>query len=202
MKRTSVSLFIVLCCAVLGFSQETFSDKRFGFSMQTPKGWIAMTKSDQKENLGRMEVSDEALEQILRSGKGATFLGGFYKYDPQTTPGLIPSIQIEARTKGPMDFAAFKTQLVKSTASLKTVFPDIVFENVQEVEISGIHSLLLVGKFTMKTADDQVLRARSRIYAIPLKNYFLQATFNDGQDAAGDCSAEFSELTKTIRIGR
>jgi len=53
----------------------------------------------------------------------------------------------------------------------------------------------------MKTQFNQILKVRSRAYAIPQKSYFFQINFTDGQ-IEEDCTKEFDELVKTIKIGK
>ena len=52
----------------------------------------------------------------------------------------------------------------------------------------------------MKTKNGQEMKVRSRTYAIPYKNYFFQLNLTDGQFGE-DCTKEFDELIKTIKIG-
>lgn len=198
--KIALTLLAILVLVGSSSAQEVFSSPRWGFEMQSPRKWLPMTKQERADNAGKFEVSEDALARILESDKGATFIQGFYKYDPQTTSGLIPTIQIEARRKPPVDFGTFKSQIIKNSASLKTVFPDIAFAEFEEVEISGIRSVLARATLTMTTADGQILRSRSTIYSVPLKNFYFQLTFNDGQDKEFDCTEEFLQLRNSIKI--
>ena len=91
--------------------------------------------------------------------------------------------------------------MAQSANGFKKYFEDFEFINeITEIEISGIKCVYFIGKFTMKTQNGQEMKVRSRTYAIPYKNYFFQLNFTDGQ-IGEDCTKEFDELVKTIKIG-
>jgi hypothetical protein len=140
------------------------------------------------------------LQKILRTNRGSILLSSFYKYDPKTHPGLIPTIQINVRLKPDVDFEQFKILMIQSAKGFSTVFSDFVYiiEPV-EIEISGVKSVYFVGKFTMKTQNGQEMKVRSRTYAIPNKNYFYHLNFTDGQTGE-DCNEEFDALIQSIKV--
>lgn len=162
---------------------------------------MVITDQELVDNFKKIDLSEEEMEKMFATRKGQIVLTAFIKYDPKTRPGLIPKIQINVRQKGVVDFQVFKAAMTQSAKSLKNYFDDFEFiQEPDEVEISGIKSVGFVGKFTMKTNDGQVLKARTRVYAIPFKNYFFQVNFTDGQ-VDEDCTEIFDELLKTIKIG-
>ena len=202
MKKIPVALIFLFLSAVAGLAQDAFVSKRWGFTIQPPKGWIQMDKEDFTENLNKIDFSDEALEKVLKDEKRRTLIASYIKSDPQTTPGLIPRFDVSVLAKSPMEFAVFKSQISKSSMSLKTVFPDIVFDQTKEILISGVNSVFITARFTVKTANGEILRVRSRVYAIPFKNYFIQVSLNDGQAAETDATTEYEVMLKSIKLGR
>jgi len=181
-------------------SQSIFRSKEYGFEMQYPNNWKQANNSMLLDNLEKFEVNEENLQKILRTNRGSILLSSFYKYDPKTHPGLIPTIQINVRLKPDVDFEQFKILMIQSAKGFSTVFSDFVYiiEPV-EIEISGVKSVYFVGKFTMKTQNGQEMKVRSRTYAIPNKNYFYQLNFTDGQTGE-DCNEEFDALIQSIKV--
>jgi hypothetical protein len=202
MKKASAILLLILLWTASATAQESFSSARWRFHMNLPEFWTSMDKKTRDAISDDFEFSEEALKKILDGDKGTTLVAAYYFHDPKRVMSLFPQVQVEARKKSAMEFSVFRNQIIASSASLKKVFPDIVFGEPKEIEISGIKSILMAGVFTIKGPDDRILRARSRIYAVPLANYFFQITLNDGQDSDADFSKEFDELVKTIRIGK
>ncbi|WP_152909126.1 hypothetical protein [Chryseobacterium sp. Hurlbut01] len=201
MRKTILLLFIILNSLNLMYAQKQFENKQYEFKIQEPNNWIEASNKELIKNLEKFDVTEENLTKLISDNKGSILLTSFYKYNPKTHTGIIPTIQVNVRTKGNIDFTQFKNSMTESTKSFKTYFEDFEFiKNVTEIEISGIKSICFIGKFTMKTQDGQELKVRSRTYAIPYKNYFFQVNFTDGP-LDEDCTAEFDGLVKTIKVG-
>lgn len=195
-----IFLIFILSLSAVVSAQMRYENKAFKFSMMEPQSWIWANNEDLKQNLDKLEISEEDLAKILSDHKGSVLLQSFFKYDPQTHPGLIPAIQINVREKNNTDFALFKESVIKSARNLQKVYKDYTFiEDVTETKISGIKSLYFISKFTMKTDNGQELRVRSRIYVIPVKDHYFQINMTDGI-LSEDCSAEFDKLIKSIKI--
>ncbi len=201
MRKTILLLFIILNSLNLMYAQKQFENKQYEFKIQEPNNWIEASNKELIKNLEKFDVTEENLTKLISDNKGSILLTSFYKYNPKTHTGIIPTIQVNVRTKGNIDFTQFKNSMTESAKSFKTYFEDFEFiKNVTEIEISGIKSICFIGKFTMKTQDGQELKVRSRTYAIPYKNYFFQVNFTDGP-LDEDCTAEFDGLVKTIKVG-
>lgn len=199
MMKKLLLLFALAFTATVS-AQMRFENKTFGFSMAEPQGWIWANSDDLKINLEKLDIDEEDLKKILKDHKGSVLLQSFFKYDPQTHPGLIPAIQINVRERNNPDFDIFKEYVIKSARNLQKVYTDYTFvEDVTETKISGIRSLYFISKFTMKTDNGQELRVRSRIYVIPVKDYYFQINMTDGV-LTDDCSDEYDQLIKSIKI--
>ena len=201
MRKIILLVFIVTNSINLVYSQKKFVNKEYEFEIQEPKNWIEASNKVLLKNLEKFEVSEENLTKLISDNKGSILLTSFYKYDQKTHAGIIPTIQINVRYKGKSDFEQFKSGMAQSAIGFKKYFADFEFINeITEIEISGIKGVYFIGKFTMKTQNGQEMKVRSRTYAIPYKNYFYQLNFTDGQ-VGEDCTKEFDELLKTIKIG-
>ena len=89
----------------------------------------------------------------------------------------------------------------QSSKGFKTVFPDFAYiDPPTEITISEIKSVYFIGSYSMKSQNGDSINIRSRTYAIPYKNYLFQVNFIDGPTNE-DCSKEFDNLIKTIKIG-
>lgn len=202
MKKCLFLTFAFLIFSFQGFSQKVYESKHFEFSIQEPRKWFIAGNKELNDNLKKIEMTEDELAKLLKTNNNSILLGAFYKYNPKTTSGLIPTIQINVRPNNTKDFEGFRLGLNNSAMSLKQYFSDFEFiENLKEIEVSNIKSLYFIGKFTLQTQDGQTMKVRSRTYAIPYKNYFFQINFTDGQTGE-DCTKEFDELVKTIKIGK
>jgi len=201
MRKILLLVFISTNFMNFVYSQKNFVNKEYEFEIQEPKNWIEASNKVLLKNLEKFEVNEENLNKLISDNKGSILLTSFYKYDPKTHSGIIPTIQINVRSKGKSDFEQFKNGMAQSANGFKKYFEDFEFINeITEIEISGLKCVYFIGKFTMKIQNGQEIKVRSRTYAIPYKNYFFQLNFTDGQFGE-DCTKEFDELLRTIKIG-
>ena len=201
MKKELIIIISFISFLGSAYAQKKFENKQYEFAIQEPKNWIEASNEVLKKNLVKFEVSEVNLVKLIEDSKGSILLTSFYKYDPKTRAGLIPTIQINVRNKPVNDFEHFKSMIIQSSKGFKKVFEDFEFiEEVKEIEISEIKSVYFIGKFTMKGKNGQEMKVRSRTYAIPFKKYFFQVNFTDSQ-IDEDCSLEFDNLLKTIKVG-
>jgi hypothetical protein len=201
MKKIIFLIFITTNSLNWVYSQNKFVNKEYEFEIQKPENWIETSNTFLLKNLEKFEVNEENLSKLISDNKGSILLTSFYKYDPKTHAGIIPTLQINVRLKGKSNFEQFKIGMTQSANGFKKYFEDFEFINeITEIEISGIKCVYFIGKFTMKTQNGQEMKVRSRTYAIPYKNYFFQLNFTDGQNGE-DCTKEFDALVKTIKIG-
>jgi hypothetical protein len=202
MKKYLFLTVVFLIFSVQVFSQEVFENKQYEFSMQIPKKWLIREKVEILENQKNIERGDEESKKISEISKSTIRLIALQKYNPKTHIGILPVVLVSVRPFPAKDFQIFKNAYIKSFDSQKTLIQDFEFiEEPKEVEISGIKAVYLKIKSTVKYKDGGIAKAKSRIYAIPYKNYFFQITMNDGQTEE-DCTKEFDELVKTIKIGK
>ncbi|HQU83126.1 MAG TPA: hypothetical protein PKY59_08385 [Pyrinomonadaceae bacterium] len=115
---------------------------------------------------------------------------------------MNPKIQIDIKKQNAKTFDQFKLSLTNSAESLKKYFNDLEFiKTPQEIEVANIKSVYFVCKFSLKTQTGEELKVRSKVFAIPYKDYFFQVNFVDGQETE-DNSQLFEELLKSIKIGK
>ena len=198
----NILTFLKTFCSInLLTAQEKIENKEYGFSMAHPRKWKVSSEDQAMKNLNLLDFSDAKLIELLKKNNNSISLGTIYKYDIKKHAGLIPTIKINVRINPAEDFDDFKSLITQSSQSFRTLFPD--FQYIQqpvEVEISGVKGILFIGKYSIMSKNGQSLKVRSRTYAIPYKKYFFQVNFTDGQ-VLDDCSNEFDELVKSIKIG-
>lgn len=196
--------FLVLLVAGLTnlASCQNVESKKYAFSMQDPKGWHSIDKKGLNSNLKKFEFTEAEIEQLLKEQNANILIAAYYKYDPKITPGIIPTIQINARPNRTRDFEAFKLAIIRSIDSFKKSLDEFnLIEEPREVIVGGVRAILVHGTFVMKTPDGRKFSVRSRTYSVPQSGNFVQMNFTDNPDKE-DCTAEFDELIKTIEFAK
>lgn len=170
--------------------------------MAKPNNWIEADKMELLNNLENFEFSEEELVKIINSGKGSILLAAFYKYNPDTHAGLIPTIQVNVRVNPTRNFNEFRGLITRSANGFEQYFNDFLFDvEPENIEVAGVESIYFVGKYTMQTQFGGVMKVRSRVYAIPYGSYFFQINFTDGQNKE-DNSELFERLIQSVNVGR
>lgn len=192
-------LLVSILTINLAFSQKRFESK-YGFSIEEPHNWQIANNEDILKNLDKYDLTDDAINELLKKNKGSVLLTSFYKYETNKHAGLIPTLKINMRETTTKDFATFKSVVGQISEGFTTVFPDFTYiQEPTEIEISGIKSVYFSGKYSMKLQNGAVIKIKSRTYSIPYGDYFFQVNFIDGQ-IKDDCTEEFDSLVKTIKI--
>lgn len=197
MKRISFLILFSLILAAVSSCQRVVPSKP-NFSMQAPKGWFSVDKEGLNSNLRKFEFSEGDMNKLLEEQNANVLISAYYKYDPQVTPGIIPTIQINARPNKTRNFDTFRIAIIRSIEVFKQGLDEFkLIEEPKELEIAGTRSVFVHGTFVMKTPDGRKFNVRSRTYSVPQGNLFIQMNFTDSPEDE-DCTAEFDELIKTI----
>lgn len=202
MKKTFKLLLFSILISVKLIGQEIFINDQYGFSFQKPTDWIEASNDEIFKNLDKLEMTEEDLTKFISDHKGSIMLVSYYKYNPRNHAGLIPTVQINVRVNATRNFEEFNQLMNQSAESFKDYFENFEFiEKPHVIDIDGRKSVYFVSKFTMPIQNGGVMKVKSYTYAIPYGSYFFQINFTDGQDKE-DCTNLFSELLKSIKIGK
>lgn len=194
---------IILICAILSvfqaISQEKLEVQRFGFSIHAPKGWIEMKDEDILKNLNKFDLTDDQLEELLKSNHGAISLVTYSKYDPKKYAGIIPTIKIRAQQNPNSSIENFLKSVESSTEDAMKTLENFKFsEKPVAVKISNKNAVKFAVQFTMKSGGKEY-EIVSHSYYILIKDYFISLNFIE-QVGKEDNSKLFDELFQSIQI--
>src|SRR5690606_48163 len=92
-QMKKVLLLFVILTVNLAFSQKRFESAKYGFSIEEPHNWQIANNDEILKNLDKYDLTDEALDELLKKNKGSILLTSFYKYETNKHAGLIPTIK-------------------------------------------------------------------------------------------------------------
>jgi len=183
------------------YSQNQITNPQFAFKIDEPIHWIEGTNKELFDNIKKFELTEEERVKILTDHNGSINISTYFEFDPKSHAGLIPTFQVNVRLNDTRNFEQFKAAMARSANSMESYFKDFKYiDEPQTVEISGIKSFMFSAKFTMTQKNGNVLKARSKTYAIPFGKYFFQINFTDGQDKKDDRSKLFKKMIQSMRI--
>ena len=169
----------------------------FGFHIPPPNNWYRVSVRDISDNLSRLEMSDPQLTKAISDLKGTLLLVSYAKYNPSEHAGLIPSFQVNLWNNPTKTFRDFFLMVSKGSEEMRRAWDQFQYvDKPQIVKIASKQSVYFAGKFTVKAADGQILKARTRVYAIPKEDKFFQINLNDGDE--DDCWEVYNGLLRSI----
>ena len=198
--RLSIPLFFLLVLFAFAncFSQSTRADAS-DLSFEMPTGWFEIGADERIANLKKYEFSREQLSRLLANEKKSEVIAVFYRDDPKTTPGIIPTIQITLRPKPRnMPFERFKNDLTNVDALGKMLDDFSLIGEVQSAEVSGIRSVLFEARFTLGH-HAQKYTVKARTYAIPRDDHFIQISMS-GEDNEDWTEQEFAKFIESFKL--
>ncbi len=200
LKSTTVFFLLVsaaICvfgCSV-AFGQETISSP-LGFSMEKPKGWIVTNDEEMRESLKNIDLSDEALDKILKSRNNSILVMALQKYSTDAKEGPIPTIQVRMRPDPIPAFDDFMAAFLRSVDPSKMPFADYKILGKEKISVSSYQTVRVDSTYTLNSEPIRV-----RTYAIPVGKQYFQVTFVD-MPPGEDCSKIFDGLAQSIKIAR
>lgn len=198
MTTSVLKLFVITTLLFITTSFKQ-TNNEFAFSMTPPKGWQVTTNQEIWDNLKKFKATGPELNKYISDHKGSALVVSYMKYKPSEHAGLIPIIQVNLRLNDTKNFPQFVSVMTKSADNMKNYLKDFQYiDKIQTIKIAGRETFYFSAKFNMITKNSDTIRARSRTYAVPIGDKFLQINFTDGPNE--DCSKLYDSLVKTIKF--
>ena len=186
--------FLIFCTGMATYSQKTYSNKAFGFTVIMPDDW---NKSFFNEN-----------ESVNDAEKGyhqdSYYIANFTKTISWNKDAVNSRITVEASVnKQTGDFVAFKKTVEWSIENnIKPQYKNFSYkQKVAEITISGIKSLYSIFQYDFEMPNGTIAKVKNRMYIIPYKKYFFSIICIDGQDEKYDSSKDFEAIIAAIKVG-
>lgn len=198
MTTSILKLFLTTALFLIATSFKQ-TNNELAFSMTPPSGWHGTTNQEIWDNLYKFKVTDVELRKYISDHKGSVLILSHVKYKSSEHAGLIPMIQVNLRLNDTKSFSQFVSVMAKSVDNMKNYLNDFQYvDNAKTITLAGRQAFYFSSKFNMLTKNSDTIEARSRTYAVPIGDKFLQINFTDGPSE--DCSKLFDSLVKTIKF--
>ena len=196
-RRNYLFVFLILTLPLVGISQKTVETPE-GLSFEKPSNWIEGNLETRTASIKRITFNKEDRARLLANEKSSGIVAILYREDPKVTPGIIPTIQVILRPKGAnMSFDQFKKAM--SDPKPMAALEEFTFVgDPSTIEISGVKTVVLNATFKLRRGE-RVYSIRSRTYAIPRLDYFIQISMSD-EDDDGWTEKEFANFISSVQI--
>ena len=196
----NVLFLVLLFVANVTFSQDVFTNKSIGFTIQQPPTWIKAIEGQDLENLkSNTKLDKNALNKLLEESKGTIQVVSFYKYPIDATFGMIPTIKVNFKSNPHKNFPDFRKSIEESFSGIKTLFPDFKYTSKPtEGVIDGKKCFIASFMYTVKSKEGNT-KVKTIQYAIPVKDKFYQITLIDTENDNINIEL-FEKIITTIKI--
>lgn len=190
-----VFLFFSAVC----FSQETFVDSKFNFSILQPKDWIKAEKNESVQNLKeQIKLSEDEINALIEQNKGTVEIATFYKYAINSVNGVIPTIKVNLRKNPTRRISEFKMMIENSVSSIKVTFPEMKITSEPEIRKINDKDCVYFESLNSIPTRKGKQQVRTITYAVPVGEYFFQINFMDTPE---DNNEElFRQVVETIKL--
>jgi hypothetical protein len=180
---------------------ETMHDSAVGFSAERIQGWLQWPLPPSMNDTFTKRLADPELSAKLQERR-SSLLFRLTKYDEDARDKTLPNPAFQATIRGVTDEQAKDpsrlleevVQAMKKLPFLPGLTPtkDIVSTKL------GSHSAAEVElQWSLPKTDRP---ARSRVIVVVRGNFAISITLTDAPQAGEDCTKEFQELMKSVKI--
>ncbi|MGJ7032990.1 hypothetical protein [Niabella hirudinis] len=195
---TKLLLLTITLISLSCFSQ-TNNDTSLHISIWTPRGWFTGNKKILKENLTNYKISKDDLNKLGNTIDTSRILGIYYKYDPKTHYGLVPTIKFYIRQNDTNSFDKF---LVSIKDKIEKIEPYVLnfkyIDTPQTITVGQRKAFYASATYNLKVQTGETAIIRTKFLCIPMSRHYLDATLIDNNEE--DCSNIYKEVINKIKV--
>jgi len=181
------------------FAQERLELKQLGFKMDAPMDWFKIGEKGVEHNLNRLDLTDEQEAAMFKSLNAASKLVSYYKYDPVSIKGIIPTINIAVRATRVKSFANFKMHIERTSSQMKTLFENFITTAPQNVDIDGGKAWITKATYDFKDPAGAIVKLSSEAVYIYKGKYYISINFIE-EKGKEDNTLLFNNVIKSIKL--
>lgn len=197
--KTTYFLVLLFLAVTTVFGQEHLELKKFGFTIDAPKGWFKTQDKGLVENLEKFDLSDVQQDKMLESLDAASKFIAFHKYDPKKTRGIIPTINIAVRSTNFKSFDKFKLHIDMQEKELSKVLESFKDTPPEVVVVNGVKIWLTSATYNLKISESDTVKLYTRMLYIYRGSYYISINFIDEVGKENN-SALFDEVQGSIKV--
>lgn len=196
MKKLSLAFF-ALCLSANSAAAERLNYPAFGFSVETPEGWVLQSNADVRENLDRVDLGSDKFKALVKKYAQVPFLNLTQFNEPY--PELNSSFRVNTR---PGHIKNPRETLVLVSDVFKTAFDE--FELVStptDSNIGGQAAAFMEFNYLLRSSDGASgFATRSTVYIVPNGDHFFLIGMATNNPPEPEVQALLDRTVASIRI--
>ena len=174
-------------------------DKSLNISIWAPPSWISGDKKLLHDNLTNYKFNKEELNSLEKDINASKVLGIYYKYDPKTHYGLVPTIKFYIRQNNTKDFDKFFISIKNEIEKIKSQVLDFKYVDSPKTILVGQRKAFYAYlRYKLNVQTGEVATIRTSFVCIPINKTYLYVTLIDNEKE--DCSQLYKEVINKIKI--
>lgn len=181
------------------FSQEKIELKDLGFSINSPKDWIAFNKNAVIPNIKNYDFNKDEIHSFSEKMNEFIEFITLSKYDPTKFQGICPTIKIVVHKNSTKNIVELQEVLELSMKAYESTLSNLHYiEKSNIVNINGSQIIRSIIGFTLKNNDVEY-HIKTYTILIPVGKFYITLNFIE-EEKKEDNSALYEELINSIQV--
>lgn len=192
-----ISFLIVILISLSCFGQS--NDQGLSVTVWTPAKWFSGDKKLLEDNLTNYKFNNEELEKLENEINASKILGIYYKYDPKTHYGLVPTIKLYLQRNSTSNFDKFFSSIRNEIEKVRPQVLDFKYLEAPKIITVGHRKAFYASStYSLKVQTGETASVRTLFLGVPMNKTYLYVTLIDNNEE--DCSEIYKEVIRKIKI--
>ncbi len=183
------------------FAQDTnvFESVTVGFKVTKPTEWQFVTAKENLENLKKVQINDEELQQLMLKYSTAPLVA-MMKY-PEPFDDLNPSFKVNIKPLGQLKGTDPKKILGLILPQFQKMFQD--FKLVQaptDTTVGKLPAAYMRINYSLTIPDGRTFPTASELWIVPRDDYFFMIGAATRQDGKTGSREEISQILSSVEL--
>jgi len=179
--------------------ESMYHNETFGFKVIKPKGWHITTSKEYAENLGKIDINDPKLKNLVQRNANIPVIT-YTKYQ-EPYNDLNPGFKVNIYPLGKLDpdnpvkiLEVLLPNLQKVLKDYKLTVPP------KETTVSGLKASYMQVFYTLVTSDGSSFPSCTEMWVVPKRNFFLALGVATRQDEKNCTRKDVGKIVETMVI--
>lgn len=199
--KISICILFISLLATIGQSADTntYSNPTVGVTITKPADWQFATAQQHAENLARIKLEDEQLQEWVKKHATAPIVV-MMKYS-EPFDDVNPSFKVNIRPLGNLSGDDPKAILVLIVPQLRKAFEDFeMIVSPKETTVAGRKSAYAKINYTMKIPDGRGFPTCSELWVVPRGKYFFLLGSGTRQDEKTGKREDIQKILASLKL--
>lgn len=196
-----IQVFVFSLLSFGAFAQDTnvFESVTVGFKVIKPSEWQFVTADENLENLKKIQLNDEELQQLMHKYSTAPLVA-MMKY-PEPFDDLNPSFKVNIKPLGQLKGTDPKKILGLLLPQFQKMFQDFdLAQAPTDTTVGKLPAGYMRINYSLAIPDGRTFPTASELWIVPRGDYFFMIGAGTRQDGKTGSREEISKILSSIEL--